>query len=39
MEEDEILSRNSKFSCDHSEFKIPVTFNYSTSSWINGPGA
>lgn len=39
MEEDEISRRNSKFNCDHNEFKVKITFNCSTSSWINGSGA
>lgn len=39
LKEDGVLSRNSKFSCDHSEFKVSVTFNYSTISWISRPGA
>ena len=39
VKEDGILSRNSKFSCDCSEFKVSVTFSYSTFSWIWRPGA
>lgn len=39
VKEDGILSRNSKFSCDRSEFKVSVTFSYSTFSWIRRPGA
>lgn len=39
LKEDGVLSRNSKFNCDHSEFKVSVTFNYSTISWISRPGA
>ena len=38
VKEDGILSRNSKFNCDCSEFKVSITFNYSTISWISRPG-
>lgn len=27
MEEDEVSSRNSKFTCDHNEFEVLVTYS------------